>query len=105
MAVSSTSIHILGADEVLSRFKALRSKQPVQCWAFYSSQLGGVVTDPALMMIPFDDHIVHRGHGIFDTAALVEGRFTISRRTSIGFCSRRSGPSCPPRVTACATSS
>jgi 4-amino-4-deoxychorismate lyase len=42
--------------------------------AFYSSQLGGVVTDPALMVIPFDDHMVHRGHGIFDTAGLVEGR-------------------------------
>ena len=74
MAVSSTSIHILGADEVLSQFRALRSKQPVQYRAFYSSQLGGVVTDPALMVIPFDDHIVHRGHGIFDTAALVDGK-------------------------------
>jgi 4-amino-4-deoxychorismate lyase len=26
------------------------------------------------MVIPFDDHMVHRGHGIFDTAGLVEGR-------------------------------
>jgi 4-amino-4-deoxychorismate lyase len=42
--------------------------------AFYSSQLGGIVTDPALMVIPFDDHMVHRGHGIFDTAGLVAGR-------------------------------
>jgi 4-amino-4-deoxychorismate lyase len=42
--------------------------------AFYSSQLGGIVTDPALMVIPFDDHMVHRGHGIFDTAAIVEGK-------------------------------
>jgi 4-amino-4-deoxychorismate lyase len=73
MAVSS-SIHILGADEVLTQFKALRSKQPVQYWAFYSSQFGGIVTDPTLMVIPFDDHMVHRGHGIFDTATLVEGR-------------------------------
>ena len=42
--------------------------------AFYSSQLGGIVTDPALMLIPFDDHMVHRGHGIFDTAGIVNGR-------------------------------
>ena len=73
MAVSS-SIQILDADEVLARFTALRSKQPVPYWAFYSSQFGGIVTDPALMVIPFDDHMVHRGHGIFDTATLVEGR-------------------------------
>jgi 4-amino-4-deoxychorismate lyase len=46
----------------------------VQFSAFYSSQLGGIVTDPALMVIPFDDHMVHRGHGIFDTAAIVNGR-------------------------------
>jgi 4-amino-4-deoxychorismate lyase len=26
------------------------------------------------MVIPFDDHMVHRGHGIFDTAGLLDGR-------------------------------
>jgi 4-amino-4-deoxychorismate lyase len=59
---------------VLSRLTALRSRQQVNYWAFYSSQLGGIVTDPSLMVIPFDDHMVHRGHGIFDTAGLVGGR-------------------------------
>ena len=73
MAVS-TSLQILTEGDVLSRFRALRSRQPVNFSAFYSSQLGGIVTDPALMVIPFDDHMVHRGHGIFDTAALVGGK-------------------------------
>jgi hypothetical protein len=31
--------------------------------AFYSSELGGIVTDPALMLVHMDDHMVHRGHG------------------------------------------
>ena len=74
MTVSTGSFQILTADEVVAHFKALRSRQPVNYWAFYSSQLGGVVTDPALMVIPFDDHMVHRGHGIFDTAGLVDGK-------------------------------
>ena len=74
MAVSGSSFQVLTADEVLAQFKALRSRQPVNYWAFYSSQLGGIVTDPALMVLPFDDHMVHRGHGIFDTAGLVDGR-------------------------------
>ena len=74
MAVSSSGFQVLTGDEVLARFKALRSRQPVNYWAFYSSQLGGIVTDPALMVIPFDDHMVHRGHGIFDTAGLVGGK-------------------------------
>jgi 4-amino-4-deoxychorismate lyase len=68
------SLQILSADEVLSQLRALRARQPVTYRAFYSSQLGGVVTDPALMVIPFDDHMVHRGHGIFDTAGLVDGK-------------------------------
>jgi 4-amino-4-deoxychorismate lyase len=73
MSVSST-FHILSAEDVVSQLRALRARQPVTYRAFYSSQLGGVVTDPALMVLPFDDHMVHRGHGIFDTAALVNGK-------------------------------
>jgi len=64
----------LGPDDVLARLRDLRTRQPVRYAAFYSSQLGGIVTDPALMVLPFDDHMVHRGHGIFDTAAIVGGR-------------------------------
>jgi 4-amino-4-deoxychorismate lyase len=74
MPVSHGTLPVLNANDVLQRFGALRAKQPVKFWAFYSSQLGGVVTDPALMVIPFDDHMVHRGHGIFDTAGLVNGK-------------------------------
>lgn len=69
-----TTIQVLTADDVLARLNQLRSHQPVNYFAFYSSQLGGIVTDPALMVIPFDDHMVHRGHGIFDTAGLVDGK-------------------------------
>jgi len=56
----------------------------VKYWAFYSSQLGGVVTDPALMVLPFDDHMVHRGHGVFDTAAIVNGKIYIISGSSRG---------------------
>ncbi|NOT44009.1 MAG: hypothetical protein HOP14_05325 [Acidobacteria bacterium] len=64
----------LDAADVLATLRALRQRQPVAYAAFYSSQLGGIVTDPALMVLPFDDHMVHRGHGVFDTAGLVDGR-------------------------------
>src|SRR5438094_1945940 len=39
----------------------------------YSSALGGIVTDPALMVLPLDDHMVHHGHSVFDTATLTGG--------------------------------
>ena len=70
----STPLPVLAADQVLTALRVLRERQPVKFSAFYSSQLGGIVTDPALMVLPFDDHMVHRGHGIFDTAGLVGGR-------------------------------
>jgi len=42
-------------------------------YAMYSSVLGGIVTDPALMVLPLDDHMAHRGHAVFDTAVLAHG--------------------------------
>ena len=74
MAVTTNALRTLTADEVVAKLRELRARQPVKYWAFYSSQLGGIVTDPALMVVPFDDHMVHRGHGIFDTAAIEAGK-------------------------------
>jgi 4-amino-4-deoxychorismate lyase len=74
MAVNTRTLPILDERQALAELRTLRSRQPVEYWAFYSSQLKGIVTDPALMVLPFDDHIVHRGHGIFDTAAIVAGK-------------------------------
>lgn len=73
MTVNVQSLPLLDEGKVLAELRALRARQPVEFSAFYSSQLKGIVTDPSLMVIPFDDHIVHRGHGIFDTAAIVGG--------------------------------
>ncbi|KAG7534640.1 Aminotransferase-like PLP-dependent enzyme [Arabidopsis thaliana x Arabidopsis arenosa] len=39
----------------------------------YSSVVDGITTDPAAMVLPLDDHMVHRGHGVFDTAMIVNG--------------------------------
>ena len=42
-------------------------------WAMYSSVLGGIVTHPALMMVPLDDHMVHRGDGVFEALKAIGG--------------------------------
>jgi branched-chain amino acid aminotransferase len=42
-------------------------------FAMYSSVLGGVVTNPGLMSVPLEDHLVHRGDGVFDVALIVKG--------------------------------
>ncbi len=42
---------------------------------FYSSYLGGFTRDRLLMTIPIDDHIFHRGDGVFDDALCVERNY------------------------------
>lgn len=53
--------------------EAHKSKSKQQYLAMYSSVFGGITTDPTAMVIPMDDHMVHRGHGVFDTAAIKDG--------------------------------
>ena len=57
-------------------FEALsRRQQPYheKYLAMYSSQWGGIVTDPALWTVPVDDHIVHRGDAVFEVFKCVGG--------------------------------
>jgi 4-amino-4-deoxychorismate lyase len=37
-----------------------------QYLAMYSSWYGGIIKNPEFMMVPIDDHVVHRGDGIFE---------------------------------------
>lgn len=61
--------------KALEKLKAYREKieGKQQFLAMYSSIFGAITTDPAAMVIPMDDHMVHRGHGVFDTAAIMDG--------------------------------
>ncbi|GLT53429.1 hypothetical protein SLA2020_266990 [Shorea laevis] len=65
----------LSCLEAIERLKTNQETQKgkQQFLAMYSSIYGGITTDPAAMVIPIDDHMVHRGHGVFDTAAIMDG--------------------------------
>ena len=39
--------------------------------AFYDHRIGVIGTDPRLMLLPLDDHMVHRGDGVFETMKFV----------------------------------
>ncbi len=57
-------------------FEQIRtSQQPFHLgyYAMYSSFIGGIVTDPTLMSVPVDDHMVHRGDAVFETLKCVRG--------------------------------
>ncbi|KAL6985409.1 aminodeoxychorismate lyase [Sarracenia purpurea var. burkii] len=66
---------LLSCSEVIERLRISQEsyKGKQQYLAMYSSLFGGITTDPAAMVIPMDDHMVHRGHGVFDTAAIMDG--------------------------------
>lgn len=42
-------------------------------YAMYSSIWDGIVTDPRAMVVPADDHGVHRGDGVFETLVCRDG--------------------------------
>lgn len=60
--------------EALAAARSADPRRPPALTAFYSSELGGITTEPALAVVHFDDHLVHRGHAVFDTAEIIEGR-------------------------------
>ncbi|MCJ2164075.1 aminotransferase class IV [Pseudodesulfovibrio sp. S3] len=39
--------------------------------AFYEHRVGVICTDPKMMLMPWDDHLVHRGDGIFETMKFI----------------------------------
>ncbi|MET0503087.1 MAG: aminotransferase class IV [Candidatus Binatia bacterium] len=64
---------VFTSGEAIGRLSQIVHPKAVNFYAAYSSVLGGIVTDPALMVVPLDDHMVHRGHAVFDTATLTHG--------------------------------
>ena len=67
------SVRILSAADYARALEAGRRPHHADYYAMWSSLLGGVVTDGALMQVPLDDHVVHRGDGVFDTFKCVRG--------------------------------
>ena len=68
---TSSRVTLLTEHDILQTLRRKRSSLPFYC--MYSSYFGGIVTDPALMLIPIDEHMCHRGHAVFDTTGLDHG--------------------------------
>ncbi len=65
---------ILSGEQAVQRLKERSRPWAEEYLAMYSSHLGGIVTDPWLMSVPIDDHMVHRGDGVFEATKCVAGR-------------------------------
>ncbi len=70
---STQNLKVLSRDEIFSKEPEWRVPGGSKYFSMYSSAFGGVVTDPALMVVPMDDHMMHRGDGIFEAFKCVNG--------------------------------
>ena len=61
-------------NDFVSRLASEKRAWQEDYLAMYSSQWAGFVTDPGLMTVPIDDHLVHRGDGVFDVMRCVKGK-------------------------------
>lgn len=60
------TIPILNDNQVIEKLNQQHNPFFNEYYAFYSSWFGGIVTNPHLMVLPMDDHMVHRGDGVFE---------------------------------------
>lgn len=65
---------IISSDEAVHRLQALDRPWAVDYLAMYSSWWDGIIAEPWLMTVPLDDHLVHRGDGVFEVSKCIGGR-------------------------------
>lgn len=68
------NLRLITQDNFFSNLASEKRPWQEEYLAMYSSQWHGFVKDPALMMVPIDDHLVHRGDGVFDVMQCVNGK-------------------------------
>ena len=71
------AIPILDDNQLIKTVNVQKNPFFKEYYAFYSSWYGGITKNPHLMLLPSDDHMVHRGDGVF------EGIKSVGRRSSI----------------------
>lgn len=61
------TIPVFNDDQVIQKLHTLKNPFFTEYYAYYSSWFGGILKNPAMMLLPIDDHMVHRGDGVFET--------------------------------------
>jgi branched-chain amino acid aminotransferase len=68
------AVPLVSAEEYLRRMLAVPRVCEGKTLAFYERRVGAICTDVKLMLLPLDDHLAHRGDGVFETIKFTEGR-------------------------------
>lgn len=67
-------IQELDAEGWIARLREIPRPGTDNVLAFYEHRMGAICRDPRLMLTPLDDHLVHRGDGVFESLRMAEGR-------------------------------
>lgn len=67
-------MEILDSSAYLERLLAAPRPGAAGLRAFYDHRIGAVTTDPRFVLAPLDDHLCHRGDGVFETIAYRQRR-------------------------------
>lgn len=65
---------IVNAEAYVARLLAAPRPGGDNVLAYYEHRLGVIGTDPRLLLIPLDDHLVHRGDGVFESLKFEGGK-------------------------------
>lgn len=66
-------LQILQDNDVLNHLMMQKNPFFSDYYAFYSSWFGGITQNPNLMLLPIDDHMVHRGDAVFEAMKAIDG--------------------------------
>lgn len=64
---------VLSYDGYLQKLLAAPRPGAENFLAYYDHRVGAICCDPRLMLLPLDDHLAHRGDGIFETVKYTDG--------------------------------
>jgi len=67
-------VKLLSPEQIFSQLVSQKAFYQNEYLAMYSSLWGGVVTNHGLMLVPIDDHMVHRGDAVFEVIKCQHGR-------------------------------
>ena len=70
--MSLQNIPIFSAQELSQKLLQQKISRPY--FAMYSSLYGGITLDAGWMLLPIDDHMVHRGDGVFEAIKIIDSR-------------------------------
>ncbi len=62
---------IASSREYVDRLLEMPRPGEENIFAFYDHRLGMICKDPRVMVIPLDDHLIHRGDGVFETVKFI----------------------------------